>query len=207
LRLSNRAPANEGQLSGEHAESILVARRVGESLRHLRKVRGFSLEQLSALSGVSRAALSHIEGAHGNPTLSLLWKITVALGVPFQSLLDSGKSDKSRVLRDGKAPTLRSTDGRMESRLFSPAGSGQGYDIYHLRFLPHGSHHSEPHGDGTTEVVIVLAGSMRIIVGDELHELSAGDSIFFHADVPHGYEASGSRESRCIDVISYGRSY
>jgi quercetin dioxygenase-like cupin family protein len=47
---------------------------------------------------------------------------------------------------------------------------------------------------------------MRIIVGDEQHELAAGDSIFFHADVHHGYESRGSRESRCIDVISYGRS-
>lgn len=184
-----------------------VGRRVGQSLRRLRKDRGLSLDQLAALSGVSRAALSHIEGAHANPTLSLLWKVAVGLGVPFQLLLGAGKGGSTQVLREGESPPLRSADGRMESRLLSPAGASQRHDVYQLRFQPKGFHKSEPHGEGTTEILIVLSGAMRISVSDEVHELAAGDSIFFRADVPHCYESRSSREARCIDVISYGRSY
>jgi transcriptional regulator with XRE-family HTH domain len=194
-------------LRGESSVEPSVGRRVGQSLRRLRKERGLSLDQLAALSGVSRAALSHIEGAHANPTLSLLWKVAVGLGVPFQLLLGANKAGNTQVLRQGEAPPLRSADGRMESRLLSPAGASPRHDIYQLRFLPKGLHQSEPHGEGTAEVLIVLSGAMRLSVGDEAHELAAGDSIFFHADVPHCYESRSSRETRCIDVISYGRAY
>jgi len=175
-------------------------------LRDLRKRRGLSLDQLAAASGVSRAALSQIEGSRTNPTLSLLWKVAVGLGVPFHTLLGGNESGRTQVLRSGDAPPLRSTDGRMESRLLSPAGATQGLDVYELKFLPKAVHQSEPHGQGTTEILLVLTGALRVIVGDETHELAPGDSMFFRADAPHSYESRSSHETRCIDIISYGRS-
>ncbi|SRR6266545_944628 len=190
---------------GDEVGAAALGRRVAESLRRLRKERGLSLDELAAASGVSRAALSQIEGSRTNPTLSLLWKVAVGLGVPFHTLLGGEQSGRPQVLRAGDAPPLRSTDGRMESRLLSPAGANQGLDVYELRFLPKAVHRSEPHGQGTTETVIVLTGAMRVTVGDDSYELTPGDSMFFRADVPHSYESRSSHETRCIDVIAYGR--
>jgi len=93
----------------------------------------------------------------------------------------------------------------MESRLLSPAGASQGLDVYELRFMPKALHRSEAHGQGTTETVVVLTGALRVSVGDEAHDLAPGDSMFFRADSPHAYESRSSHETRCIDVISYGR--
>src|SRR6185295_5381303 len=104
---------------------------------------GLSLDELSASSGVSRAALSQIEGSRTNATLSLLWKVAVGLGVPFQALLGGDAAGRTQVLRVGDALALRSTDGRMESRLISPAGASPGLDVYELRFLPKAVHRSE----------------------------------------------------------------
>jgi len=191
--------------TGDEVGAAALGRRVADSLRRLRKERGFSLDQLSAASGVSRAALSQIEGSRTNPTLSLLWKVAVGLGVPFQALLGGELTGKTQVLRVGDAPPLRSTDGRMESRLLSPAGATQGLDVYELRFLPKAVHRSEPHAQGTTEIVIVLTGALRVSVGDETHDLAPGDSMFFEADLPHSYESRSSHDTRCIDVIAYGR--
>jgi hypothetical protein len=42
-------------------------------------------------------------------------------------------------------------------------------------------------------------------VGEESHELAAGDSVSFAADKPHVYENPGSTESRYHDVILYDR--
>jgi transcriptional regulator with XRE-family HTH domain len=179
---------------------------VAESLRILRKDRQLSLDQLAAASGVSRAALSQIEGSRTNPTLSLLWKIAVGLGVPFHTLLGAESSGKPQVLRAGDAPPMRNRDGRMESVLLSPAGANQSLDVYELRFLPRALHRSEPHGKGTTETLIVLTGTLHVVAGDDVNDLGAGDSIFFHADVPHSYENRSPREARCIDIIYYGRS-
>jgi XRE family transcriptional regulator, regulator of sulfur utilization len=190
---------------GDDVGAAELGRRVSESLKRLRKERRLSLDQLALASGVSRAALSQIESARTNPTLSVLWKVAVGLGVPFHALLGTEETAKTRLLRSGDASPLRSTDGRMESRLLSPAGASEGLDVYELRFLPKGLLRSDAHGTGTTETVVLLTGSLRITVADESHDLLPGDTLFFFADVPHAYENRSSHETRCIDVISYGR--
>src|SRR5882724_9421282 len=88
---------------GDEIGAAALGRRVAESLRELRKERRLSLDQLAAASGVSRAALSQIEGSRTNPTLSLLWKIAIGLGVPFQALLGGEQTGKPQVLRAGDA--------------------------------------------------------------------------------------------------------
>jgi transcriptional regulator with XRE-family HTH domain len=182
-----------------------LSRRVANSLKHHRTERGLSLDQLAVSSGVSRAALSQIEGARTNPTIGLVWKVAIGLGIPFQALLGPDESRKGMVLRAGDAVAMRSTDGRMESRLLSPAGSGDRLEVYELRFQAKGFHRSEAHGSGATETVIVLTGSLRVTTGAEVHDLNAGDTLYFVADAPHSYENPAARESRCIDIIAYGR--
>lgn len=61
--------------AGDELGAAALARKVADSLRELRKTRRMSLDQLAEVSGVSRAALSQIEGSRTNPTLAVLWKI------------------------------------------------------------------------------------------------------------------------------------
>jgi transcriptional regulator with XRE-family HTH domain len=191
-------------VDGDDIGAAALGRKVADSVKELRRERRISLDQLAAVSGVSRAALSQIEGARTNPTLSVLWKIAVGLGVPFQVLLGTEGSGTTRVLRAGDSSPLRSADGRMESRLLSPAGASQSVDVYELRFSPKSVHKSEAHAAGTAETLVVLTGSLRLNVGNESHELSPGDSIFFRADLAHSYESRSTHETRCLNVVAYG---
>ncbi len=200
-----RATARPTVSGGDELGAAELARRVADSLRTLRAERRLSLDQLAVASGVSRAALSQIEGARTNPTLGVLWKIASGLGVPFQMLLGSSTGGKCRVLRASDVAPLRSTDGRVESRLLSPAGATVGIEIYELRFQPKGVQQSEAHASGTSETVLLLTGALRVTVDDETHDLAPGDSIYFRADVQHSYSNQSSHEARCIDIIAYGR--
>ncbi len=191
--------------SGDELGAAEVARRVADGLKRLRKARGLSLDDLAAKSGVSRAALSQIEGTRTNPTLSVLWKVAVGLGVPFHELLGVSDDGIAKVLRAGDSPPLKSGDGRMESRLLSPGGSSADLEIYELRFLPKAVHRSEPHGRGTMETLVVMTGALRLSVQDAEYELLPGDTIFFKADVPHVYENRATHETRCFNVIRYAR--
>lgn len=191
---------------GDELGAAELARRVAEALRKYRHERGLSLDDLSARSGVSRAALSQIEGARTNPTLAVLWKIAVGLEIPFHDLLATDSDSSVLVLRAGDALPLRSTDGRTESRLLSPGGSATTTEVYELRLLPKALHESDPHARGTAETVIVLVGAVRLTVGDTVCDLQTGDSVFFRADQKHSYENRGSREARLMDVIHYARS-
>ncbi|HEY4103850.1 MAG TPA: XRE family transcriptional regulator [Polyangiaceae bacterium] len=191
--------------SGDELGAAEVARRVAESLKRFRKARGLSLDELAAKSGVSRAALSQIEGTRTNPTLSVLWKVAVGLDLPFHELLGVSEDGIAKILRAGAAPPLKSADGRMESRLLSPGGSSPDVEIYELRFLPKAVHRSEPHGRGTMETLVVMTGALRLSLQEAEHDLLPGDAIFFKADMPHMYENRATHETRCFNVIRYAR--
>src|SRR4051812_10508154 len=198
------APPSAAEMLGDDVGAADLGRRVAENLRRKRKTRGMSLDDLARASGVSRAALSQIETSKTNPTLGLLWKIAVGLGVPFSDLIGEAKSGTS-VLRRGDAQVLRSLDGKLESRPLTPAGASALVELYELRLAARATHASEPHAPGTHEFVVVLSGSLRLHLDDEVHDLMAGDSVSFTADRPHAYENAGSSEARYHNVILYER--
>jgi transcriptional regulator with XRE-family HTH domain len=185
--------------AGDDVGAADLARRVGVQLREKRKARGLSLDELAVASGVSRAALSQIELSKSNPSLGVLWKIAVGLGIPFSELI-GGSGQGVSVLRRSDAQVLRSADGKMESRPLSPAGSNPWVEVYELRLAARASHASDPHADGTREIVIVLSGALNLRVGGDLHELGPGDSISFRAD-----QNPGVSEARYHDLIIYAR--
>jgi transcriptional regulator with XRE-family HTH domain len=199
-----RPSVGSGAVPGDDVGAAELGRRVAENLRQRRKSRGMSLDELAHQSGVSRAALSQVETLKTNPTLGLLWKVAVGLGVPFSELVGAPTGSVA-VLRRSDAQVLRSLDGKLESRPLSPAGATPLVELYELRLAARSTHVSEPHAPGTKELLVVLSGTLRMRVLDETHELLAGDSIFFAADRPHAYENPGSSEARYHNVILYAR--
>lgn len=189
---------------GDDLGAAEMAKRVAINLRDMRKARGLSLDQLAVASGVSRAALSQIETQRTNPSLGVLWKIAVGLGVHFAELLGVTAQNVT-ILRRSDAQVLRSSDGKMESRPLAPAGASPWTEAYELRLAPRGRHDSDPHATGTRELVVVLVGQLRLYVEDRSYDLAAGDAISFTADQQHSYENIGPSEMRCHDVIIYTR--
>jgi transcriptional regulator with XRE-family HTH domain len=181
-----------------------LGRRVAETLRQRRKARDMSLDDLARASGVSRAALSQIETCKSNPTLGVLWKIAVGLGVPMAELISAPRTGVV-VLRRDDVQTLRSKDGRLESRALAPAGASPNVELYELRLAARSRHVAEAHAKGTRELLVVLSGVAKISVDGEHFDLQVGDSIAFAADRPHTYENLGGAEARYHNVIIYDR--
>jgi transcriptional regulator with XRE-family HTH domain len=191
--------------SGDAVGAADLARRIGQRLRDERQARNLSLDDLSRSSGVSRAALSQIETRKSSPSISVMWKIAVGLGIPFAELL-GGDSDEGAVLRRADAQVLRSPDGRFESRPVIPAGTTPWVEVYELKISARSTYKSEPHAPGTRELLVVLSGAIRIEVGATSYDLEPGDSLAFRADQPHAYVNGGSSEARAHNVIIYSRS-
>ena len=119
-----------------------------------------SLRRSGGEAGVSRAALSHIETSQGNPTVGVLWKISMGLGIPFAELLGEAREDIG-VLRKGK--NRRSSvrrDGKMESRPLTPAGAAPWAELYELRLAragrPTPPRRTRP---GRARFLVVLSGA------------------------------------------------
>ena len=64
-----------------------LAKLVGERLRAARRERGLSVGALAETAGIGKGSLSEVENGVRNPTLSTLYALAGALGLPLSSLL------------------------------------------------------------------------------------------------------------------------
>ncbi len=64
-----------------------IGTRIGTRVKQLRQSRDLSLNDLSRLSGVSKAALSQLESGSSNPRIDTLDSIAIALRLPLGDLL------------------------------------------------------------------------------------------------------------------------
>jgi transcriptional regulator with XRE-family HTH domain len=178
---------------------------VGSNLRRFRADQGLTLEKLATLSGVSRAMLSQIELEQSTPTINVLWKISRALGVPFSALISQPTTSAVTLLPSSRARVLLSHDGKFSSRALFPFDRARLVEFYELKLAPHSAEHAEAHAPGTSENLVVAAGSLEMTVGEERHQLTTGDSIVFQADVPHVYRNPGKTETVMYLVMTYAR--
>lgn len=185
------------------ADTSGLAESIGKNLRRLRVRSGYSLERLAKVSGVSRAMLGQIELGKSVPTISLLWKVAKALGVPFSALNIDGEASESRVLRAKEAKILTSSDGKFTSRALFPHDNARKVEFYELELSRGAEERAVAHAPGTFENLIVTKGEVEIVIGGESHLLQTKDAILFQADVPHIYRNVSSETAIMYLVMSY----
>jgi transcriptional regulator with XRE-family HTH domain len=178
---------------------------LGANLRQLRTGRGLSLARLAAASGVSRAMLSQVERGRSTPTITVLWRITQALGIPFAALLSERQKPRFIILRASAAKVMTSHDGAFSSRTLFPAEVIQRAEFYELRLGAAASEHVEARAPGTRENLVVAEGTVAIVVEGQRHDLVAGDAILFDADRPRQYRNDGPIEARMYLVVTCSR--
>jgi len=176
---------------------------VGGNLRRLRTRRGLSLERLAQLSGVSRAMLGQIELGQSAPTINVLWKIARALEVTFSALISARTQSGALVLRSNESKLLTSKDRTFTSRALFPFDEPRRVEFYELKLAAGSFEDADAHPPGTTENLVVTAGTIEIDVGGDTHRLEAGDSILFEADSPHAYRNPGRGEAVMYLVMTY----
>jgi transcriptional regulator with XRE-family HTH domain len=164
----------------------------GQRLRALRKSRVLTLDDVSAASGLSRAAVSKIERGEMSPTYESLLKLARGLGTDV-SLLISGRQPAGGgfdVTRAGEGAAHRA-DKRFPSRLLAPALPHRTLHAFvtEVRWVPieqYGpwdSHHSE-------DLLFVLEGTIAVHLADRpVVQLSAGDSMQMDGRIPHALVA------------------
>jgi transcriptional regulator with XRE-family HTH domain len=199
-----RAEPDEREDGSDHRTSESTVRDVpaivGSNLRRLRKAQGLSLERLAELSGVSRAMLGQIETAKSVPTVSLLWRVADALGVPVATLVATGREPNVVVLRRDRASVLVANDGRYASRSLSPARRQRSPGFFELTFAPGHSQEFPAPPIGTSHNLVVARGCLTVVVGGEdPAALNEGDAILFAAS--NGYAIDNTAESEATAYL------
>lgn len=190
--------------SGENRLEVAI----GLEVRMLRKHLGLTVALLAEKSGVSLGMLSKIENGLTSPSLTTLQSIANSLGVQMSQLMR--RFEEERPVHFVKAGT-----GAAEKR----RGTRAGHQYQLLGYL--GSNESgvivEPYLIALTdesdvfptfqheglEFLFMLEGTVEYRHGDNVFLMEPGDSLFFHADAPHGPEQLITLPARFLSIISY----
>ena len=173
-------------------------------VRELRTERGWSLEELSTVCGVSRSMLSQIERRQTNPTLAVTLRIAHAFEMSLDELVDAPKPVSAIEVIRSKDPAFRfRSDTDCQIRTLSPLHLEKDVEFYELRLSPRGELRSAAHFDGTREYVTVQRGKVRIESEDETTEIGRGDSASYRADVDHAIVNAGRGEAVVFLVDIY----
>lgn len=179
---------------------------VGVRMRALREAMGFSLRDLAEHSGVSAPMLSQVERGETSPTLAVAEKIAAGLELTLSQLLRLDEGEHVAVSRAGERRRFERGGHRFEE--LTPPLPGQRADVS-LHTLRAGASTGGPddppiHEPGSRETAVVLTGVLALTVDGTRHELHAGDSVTFDADLPHHFENDGEEQARFLAVIAAG---
>ncbi|MEV6398115.1 XRE family transcriptional regulator [Streptomyces sp. NPDC051907] len=165
---------------------------LARNLKHWRGERGLTLDALAARAGVSRGMIIQIEQARTNPSVGTTVKLADALGVSIAALLDAEQPPQVRLVPPEKAVRMWSTSTGSHTTLLVGADSPGPLELWSWHLMPGDSSASDPHPDGTMELLHVTAGVLTLLVDGEPHSVPAGTSAAFEANVAHGYRNDGA---------------
>lgn len=177
---------------------------VGNNLREIRKERQLTLQELSDITGVSKSMLGEIERSVTNPTITVLWKITGGLKIPFTMLVQEEKPTITLVKEEDTKNFIQKEEFKITSIFeFDPEKK---FEIYHIQFSSGSKHESNGHIKGVEEYAFVYEGKMIIDVDGERYRLNAGDSIKFKAENFHAYINESDSAAKAYSIIFYGKN-
>jgi transcriptional regulator with XRE-family HTH domain len=181
----------------DELQSVLAA--VGSRLRALRKHRGITLEQLAESTNISVSTLSRLESGQRRPTLELLLPIARAHRVPLDELVGAATSGDPRIYprplqRNGSTwlPLTRNPGGPAVFKQIIPPDPNPSTGP---RARPDQGAH-EGH-----EWLYVIAGQLRLTLGDRDFSLTAGEAAEFDTRVPHAVTNTGPEPAELLNIF------
>jgi transcriptional regulator with XRE-family HTH domain len=178
-------------------QTVLAA--VGPRLRAVRKHRGVTLEQLADSTKISVSTLSRLESGRRRPTLELLLPIARAHHVPLDELVGAPASGDPRIYprpiqRDGSTwlPLTRNPGGPAVFKQIIPPDPSA---TTSRRAPPERGAH-EGH-----EWLYVIAGRIRLSLGDSDFTLTAGEAAEFDTRIPHAVTNAGTDPAELLNIF------
>ena len=178
--------------------------RIARRLRMERDRRGWSLAELAARSGVSKATISKIEREEVSPTAVILVRLAGAFDLTLAGLLLRAEGEGRRLIRAADQPVWRDPEtGYLRKQVFSRPD----HPVELVRVeLPPKQRVTLPASSYAyiRQLVWVQSGNLVITEGGERHVLATGDCLGF--GVPAETTFANETNATCTYVVALARS-
>jgi transcriptional regulator with XRE-family HTH domain len=164
---------------------LTLDRLIAQRLKALRAERGWSLDELAALSHVSRATLSRLEKAEGSPTATVLGKLAAAYGLTISRLLQMVEEQFEPVIRSDVQMLWRDPSIGFKRRSVSPPAQRLAGEVLECE-LSAGARiaYDQSPRPGLEHHLVVVEGRLSVTIDQHTHDLRRGDCL--------RYQLSGS---------------
>lgn len=194
--MSETARRAERYDEGRHGRAI------AERIRVERDIRSWSLAELSARSGVSKAMISKVERCEASPTASVLGRLSGAFGLPLSVLLAMAERAGDRLARREEQPVWTDPETGYSRRTLSPAEGGQ-LELLEI-VLPAGGRVPYPASAFSFQhqQIYVLEGELDFIEGSRSHRLASGDCLQLGAPADCVFVNSSGSATRYLVALT-----
>jgi transcriptional regulator with XRE-family HTH domain len=180
---------------------------VGPRVKALREAMDLSLRDLAERSGVSAPMLSQVERGETSPTLQVAAKIAGGLELKLSRLLRLDEDTTVSVVKAGEG--RRGGAGGHTYTVLTPPLPGLRAEVTRHTLQPGavtgGPGDPPRHEPGARETATIESGSVTLHVDGVGHDLRAGDTITFDADLPHHFaNHSAEEEAVLLAIVSAG---
>ena len=166
---------------------------VGARLRAARHARGWTLDELATRAQMSVSTLSRLESGKRQASLELLVPLTRQLGVRIDDLVAAPTRD----------PRVRRSVIRRDGMVIVPlAPEGSAVNTYKITYSPDTNGCTELRVHDGYEWLYVIAGKLRLRLGEQDLVLSRGEAAEFDTRIPHAIGAAGNRPAQIISIFN-----
>jgi transcriptional regulator with XRE-family HTH domain len=179
-----------------NANAVEVLYTVGKKMRHLRRARGLTLQELAKKTGLSAAMLSMIERGKASPSVGSLVVISATLGLQIPELLGRPAQNEEMVTREAKQNVIKTAEGVVHRVITKD--TARGLEITLNDYARGTSNSAAPITHQGFEYGLILDGALAVIVNGEEHRLKTGDLISYPSSEPHQIINRGRRRALAL---------
>ena len=183
---------NPNSIDSAHIVETVSAAQLGARVRDLRQRQRLTLDALAERSGVSRAMLSKIERGENNPTLVVVVKVALGLGITTSQLIGVEERREVVLVPKERRMVFRDEETGFERQLLFPTFDGNSIEfVRHV--LPPGvvAGDMPAHKRGDEKYIVVERGRLRVVLPCATYLVEEGDALYFECDVTHRFENAG----------------
>ena len=149
---------------------------LGEKLKKIRTEQELSLEDLAQKTKLTRSFLSQVENNKTSPSINSLLRIAQALKINVGDFFRKEDNLENYILHKEDRVSFSIERNLLNIELLTHRKTNRKFDPMLMRFGVGGD-------TGTTDspgsfFMVILEGTLELALGDEVHVLTAGDSIY-----------------------------
>ena len=179
-----------------------LEQRLAARLAALRTARGWSLDDLAAASGISRATLSRLERGDTSPTATLLGKLCAAHNITMSRLIAEVEQAPTQYIARAAQTVWTDPETGFERRIVSgPARDFQAELVEGT--LPAGAviDYPQPPVVGLEHHLWLISGLLDLTIDGLTHRLSPGDCLRFHLTTGNRFSCPGPLPAHYLIVL------